>query len=47
MRQKNANSMAVSVLGCEKPLVGAGEAISLVLSVNGPKKHCIASNSSV
>ena len=36
---KGANSMALSGLGRERPLVGAGQAISLVLSVNGPRKQ--------
>ena len=42
----NLNSMAVSVFASEKPLVGAGYAISIHLSINGPRKstltlHCL------
>ena len=35
----NLNSMAVSVFASEKPLVGAGYAISIHLSINGPRKQ--------
>ena len=34
-----ANSMAMSGLGHEKPLVGAGYVFPLVLSVNRPRKQ--------
>jgi len=36
---KGVNSMAVSVFACKKPLVGAGYAISLDLSINEPRKQ--------
>jgi len=39
MGPKGVNSMAVSVFASEKPLVGAGYAISIHLSINGPRKQ--------
>ena len=39
MHPKGVNSMAASGLSFEQPLVGAGWAISRVLSINGPRKQ--------
>ena len=39
MGPKGVNSMVVSVFAGKKPLVGARYAISLDLSINGPRKQ--------